>query len=504
MARTTLMSAKILLALATLLIGTQALAQDPPLTRSPIKHVVVLFQENVSFDHYFGTYPHALNLPGEQRFDAAPGTPAVDGLTRQLLEHNPNAANPIRLWRQLAATCDMDHEYSAEQEAFDGGKMDRFVESTYSPSGGCAPSMVMGYFDGNTVTALWNYAQHFAISDRYFGTTFGPSTPGAINLISGNTHGAVFVPRDPAVVPLPPATLIEDLDPAYDDCSDPDKPHLVMVGRNIGDLLNAKGVSWGWFQGGFKPNGTKHGKAFCGAKSGGADRVFDYSPHHEPFQYYAQTANPAHLPPSVPEKIGLPDQANHQYDLALFYDALAHGHLPAVSFVKARAFQDGHAGPSYSNPLDEQAHLVQVINAIMRSTYWRDTVIVLTYDDSDGWYDHVAPPIVNGSAIPGVDAYSGPGKCGTPEPNTYQGRCGYGPRLPLLIISPFARVNYVDHAVIDQTSIIRFIEDNWALGRIGDHSFDAKAGSLDGLFDFDASPAQTLILDEKSGAAAAP
>jgi phospholipase C len=490
-------------ALAMLLVATPTLAQ-PVLspTSTPIKHVVVLFQENVSFDHYFGTYPKALNLPGEQRFDAAPGTPPVDGLTPQLLEHNPNSANPIRLWRQLAATCDMDHEYADEQAAFNGGKMDRFVEATASPSGGCDASMVMGYFDGNTVTALWNYAQHFAMSDRFFGTTFGPSTPGAINLISGNTHGAILVPTKLPVVPLPILTVIDDLDPAYDDCSDADKPHGVMVGHNIGDLLNAKQVSWGWFQGGFKPNGTKRGKAFCGARSAGPGRVFDYSPHHEPFQYYAQTANPEHLPASAPEKVGYTDRANHQYDLTVFYDALAQGRLPSVSFVKAKAYQDGHAGPAYSNPLDEQVYLVHIINAIMRSPYWRDTAIILTYDDSDGWYDHVAPPIVNGSAIPGVDSYSGLGKCGSPEPGAYQGRCGHGPRLPLLVISPFARINYVDHTVTDQTSILRFIEDNWALGRIGDHSFDAKAGQLVGLFDFTTPRASRLILDEKSGAPA--
>ncbi len=187
------MRIRVLLLAVASFAAAPAVAQDQA-TRTPIKHVVVLFQENVSFDHYFGTYPHASNLPGEQRFDPAPGTPAVDGLTPQLLEHNPNSANPIRLWRQLAATCDMDHEYSDEQEAFDGGKMDKFVESTYSPMGGCEASLVMAYFDGNTVTALWNYAQHFAMSDRFFGTTFGPSTPGAINLVSGNTHGAVMVP----------------------------------------------------------------------------------------------------------------------------------------------------------------------------------------------------------------------------------------------------------------------------------------------------------------------
>jgi phospholipase C len=486
-------------AAALLIAATPALAREQP-TTTPIKHVIVLFQENVSFDHYFGTYPHALNLPGERPFAAAPNTPQVNGLTKDLLERNPNAGNPIRLSRQLAATCDMDHEYTAEQEAFHGGRMDRFVESTYSPAGGCAATMVMGYYDGNTVTALWNYAQHFALNDRSFGTNFGPSTPGAINLISGNTHGAYLIPRDPVVVPPPLGTVIEDPEPAYDDCSDPAKPHLAMVGRNIGDLLNDQRVSWGWFQGGFAPNSTRHGKAFCGAHSGGAGRIADYSPHHAPFQYYAGTANPEHLAPSSLDQVGLTDRANHQYDLAAFEGALARGNLPAVSFIKAKAYQDGHAGPTYSNPIDEQAHLVRVINAVMRSAYWRDSAIIIAYDDSDGWYDHVAPPIVNGSAIPGIDAYSGPGLCGKPAPGAYPGRCGYGPRLPLLVISPYARVNYVDHTLTDQTSIIRFIEDNWSLGRIGDSSFDAKAGPLTNMFDFAQPPTAPLLLDENSGA----
>ena len=161
-------------------------------TKTPIKHVIVMFQENISFDHYFGAYPNALNLPGETPFHAAPGTPTVNGLTAALLTANPNKANPYRLPPSQAATCDMDHDYTPEQKAFNGGVMDKFVEftSAYSDEKGCEPNGVMAYFDGNTVTALWNYAQHFAMNDNSFNTTFRPSTPGAINLVSGNTHGA--------------------------------------------------------------------------------------------------------------------------------------------------------------------------------------------------------------------------------------------------------------------------------------------------------------------------
>ena len=125
----------------------------------------------------------------------------------------------------------------------------------------------------------------------------------------------------------------------------------------------------------------------------------------------------------------------------------------------------------------------------MRSAEWKETAVIISYDDSDGWYDHVMGPIVNQSSVTD-DQLLGAGNCGTPKPSntggvTQNGRCGYGPRLPLIVISPWARKNYVDHRVTDQSSILRFIEDNWNLGRIGNGSTDAIAGTLDGMFDFD-------------------
>src|ERR1700747_2708690 len=164
-------------------------------TATPIKHLVVIFQENVSFDHYFGTYPSATNTSG-QPFTAKPGTPAVNGLTNALLTANPNGANPQRYSPTNindVLTCDQDHNYSDEQAAFDGGKMDKFITTVgtgtgTSPTGvACKSSDVMNYYDGNTITALWNYAQQFAVSYNSYGTTFGPAAPGAINLVSGNT-----------------------------------------------------------------------------------------------------------------------------------------------------------------------------------------------------------------------------------------------------------------------------------------------------------------------------
>ena len=223
-----------------------------PATATPIKHLVVIFQENVSFDHYFGTYPNAANPAGERAFHAASDTPSVNGLSTALLNNNPNAANPQRLDPNVPSqvvTCDQDHNYKDEQSAFDHGLMDKFVQDT-----GCAasPSTVMDYYDGNTVTALWNYAQHFSMSDNSFSSSFGPSTVGALNLISGQTHG-VTTPDIANTVDN--GTIIGDPRPLYDDCSPASstKAALSNNNKNVGDLLNAHNVTWGWFQGGFSP-----------------------------------------------------------------------------------------------------------------------------------------------------------------------------------------------------------------------------------------------------------
>ncbi|MGA9857421.1 MAG: alkaline phosphatase family protein [Solirubrobacteraceae bacterium] len=481
--------------------ATTTLAAHQPATTTPIKHLVVIFQENVSFDHYFGTYPHAANPGGEPYFQAAPGTPSVNGLTTSLLTRNPNGANPQRLDRSTPLTCDQDHNYTPEQQAFDHGLMDKFIPYTDTES--CSapdqtkPNLVMDYYDGNTVTGMWNYAQHFAMSDNSYGTTFGPSTPGALNLVSGQTHGAT-----PAALPGVTAngTDIGDADPTYDDCSAGST--IAMNGPNIGDLLNKQGVSWGWFEGGFTPTSATAGKAVCGSAHtnvGGAS-VSDYSAHHEPFQYYASTANPHHLPPTSTAMIGHTDQAKHQYDLSSFWAAVDNGTMPSVSFLKASRYQDGHAG--YSDPLDEQHFIVDTINRLERTRDWRSTAVVIAYDDSDGWYDHQIGPIVNQSSDPANDALSAPGQCGTATSplGGYQDRCGYGPRLPLLVISPYARVNSVDHTVTDQSSVLRFIEDNWSTGQIGDGSFDSQAGTLSNMFDFGGwDRAPRLFLDPVTG-----
>ncbi|WDO10406.1 alkaline phosphatase family protein [Streptomyces murinus] len=495
--------------------ATSAHGHGASSTATPIKHVVVLFDENISFDHYFATYPKAANTDGT-KFTASKSTPKdIDTLANAgLLKHNPNQYAPKRLSPSQALTCDQNHSYGPEQYAYNGGKADQFVQNTEVDkcSGGLfgEPGLAMDYYDGNTVTALWNYAQHYTLSDRSYSSNYGPSTPGALNLASGNTHGVVSI--DPATgkqtakpdsytVQSPDAhgvgTVVNDPDPAWDDCSDKDHTSsnalASMQGKNVGDLLNAKKVSWGWFQGGFRPStgwdGTSGSYAKCDTTHNnvGGTAAVDYSPHHNPFSYYKSTANPHHLPPKSVSEIGHNGQANHNYDLTDFSAALKAGHLPSVSFLKAGEYQDGHA--AYSDPIDEQHFLVNEINAIQSSPQWKSTAIVVAYDDSDGWYDHafVAPRNgstdtsvgSNGKATDSPACQKGPKAAGG-----YADRCGPGTRQPLLVISPYSKVNKVDHTLTDQASITRFIEDNWHTGRVGDASFDAKAGSLGGMFDF--------------------
>ncbi len=608
-----------------------------PGTTTPIKHVVVIFQENVSFDHYFGTYPNALDSDG-QTFKAAKGTPAVDGLlpatseslppelrhSTNLLYSNPNAAPPERLDSSPTGlpgdaggqlTCDQDHDYSDEQQAFDDDTMSHFVQSVGTASGTtpfgtpCKPNVVMDYYDGNTVTALWNYAQHYSLEDDSFGTTFGPSAPGAINLVSGDTGNvdtehmanspsvSTSTSPDGDITPngLGGYTLTSDAQPYYDDCSTRDA--VALNGTNIGEELNERDLSWGWFEGGFRPSTTYQEALADTGHTGQPDSTFipdefssyfasaanrpahssnqnlcssvhpigvalggtgqwgykdDYIPHHDPFQFYAATANPHHL--GVPavngvdtlnglREIGKDTQTyvsgvpqfntpNHQYDTSDFNQLveaiskreLPASALPAVSFLKAPGYEDGH--PAYSEPADEQAFVTNVIDELMRSPDWKNTAVVVNWDDSDGWYDHVYSGVTNPSQSVAdnltdtsltVSSTGTSGQCGgspqgteeTPFPLAdQQGRCGFGPRIPMMVISPYAKKNSVDSNLTDQASIINFVEYNWGLPGIPGSADqvlatrDADEGvpfDLAGMFEFGGKRDGKLYLNPTTG-----
>jgi phospholipase C len=558
-------------------------------TATPIKHLVVIFDENVSFDHYFGTYPYAPNPQGEPAFHAKPGTPQVNGLYNvitksgpagPLLTANPNGSNPVRLGHDDPETCDQDHDYTPEQLAADHGAEDQYPANTGNnltltqclaghsfngvqetvPAGSAASNAaVMDYYDGNSVTGLWNYAQHYAMSDNSYGTTYGPSTPGALNVTAAQTYGEICGPvndgssinntpcsapagldttdptqSDITAGPAQPAgtgTVIGDDDPTYDICSylphadrgdgDSAAGTITMGGTNVGDELTASKTTWGWFEGGFD-NGYVPGTGMtqpttaqiCSEAHTNVGGVLetDYSPHHEPFEYYASTANPMHTPPSSVAMVGKTDQANHQYDIADFWAAADTGHLPSVSYLKAPRYQDGHA--NNSDPLDEQTWLVTTINHLESLPTWKSTAVLITWDDSDGWYDSILGPLETQSQTPidaangSGDALTGDGQCGSmasqvPQTDTgapEQGRCGLGPRLPFLVISPFAKSNYVSSALSDQSSVVKFIEYNWHLPALGNGAADTLAGSIQDMFDFHGGGSnRPLFLDPATG-----
>ncbi|WP_426442600.1 phospholipase C [Bradyrhizobium genosp. P] len=509
-------------------------------TDTPIKHLVVIFNENRSFDHYFATYPKAANPTGSIPFVAKPNTPRVNNLANaNLLTNNPNlnpangtgATNPFRLDRTQANTKSQNHAYTPEQQAYDNGKADLFPEFTGRGTAGGVGAFgtngqVMGYFDGNTVTAFWNYAQNFAMNDNTYTGTYGPSTPGALEVVAGQTNGAVNIVGGSSSISDGQGglTLIGDTDPAYDQCSSATST-VLMTSKNIGDLLNAEQISWGSFMGGFdltltNTNGTtKCARSTFTSIVGAA--TADYIPHHAWFQYYKTTANPTHARPSSPAAIGHTyvdgskalDPANHAYDLEDFYAAVKAGNFPAVSYIKMPAYQDGHAG--YSDPLDEQVGNVELINFLQKQPEWHDTAVIIAYDDSDGWYDHAYAVPTSASYDPTADQVNGPGLCGLgaakqPQPKgligkPVNGRCGPGTRIPFIVISPFAKRNFVSHTRLTQASVVRFIEDNWLHGqRLGGGSFDESAESIMDLFDFDHDhsrddQASRLFLDPTAG-----
>ncbi|WP_274652596.1 alkaline phosphatase family protein [Paenibacillus humicola] len=386
--------------------------QAPAGLKSPIKHLVVIYQENRSFDNYFGTYPKA---PG---FIALPGTPSAnvipDGAYN--LDENGSKVAPFLFSNQELQTLDVDHSFDDMQKAVDSGKMDGFYMSSENHTKGSG-RIAMGYYDYNSIPAYWQYAQHFSLADNWFQPVFGPSTPGALYLVaaqSGNAGNPIKGDPVPAFGPLG---------------GDGGKRWEPLTYKNIGDELSAKDVSWAWYQGGY------------------AAADASYSSHHNPFQYFANFDKGAYT-----------KNVKDYHDLQQDIDAHK---LPAVTFVKGAYGDDEHPGLGNQSTPTAEDFTVQTINAIMNSDDWKDTAIVVTYDESGGYWDHAAPPQIK----PGPD-----------------GLAGAGPRIPALVISPYAKRNYISHTQYDTTSILKFIEWNWGVSALNNR--DASVNNITDMFDF--------------------
>ncbi len=312
----------------------------------------------------------------------------------------------------------------------------------------------MGYYDGNTTTALWHIAQNFAMNDNSYGTTFGPSSVGAINLISGQTNGVTQTLNgtgDETDGGAGSLTVIGDPDPIGDVCSISTRNQVTWAARISATPERAE-YQLGLVRGGIQ---SLHSESRTGPLAATAATpptftgVYRMRLYSSPFRRSSIT-----LPRPIQTTRGrLPFHHRQNGDAAIINTILttslrpsSAGNFPAVSFLKALGIQDGHAG--YSGPLDEQQFVFRSSISCSQRPDWSSTAVVITYDDSDGWYDHQIGPIVNQSTG-SADALTGPDACGngnTALPGVASdnphalGRCGYGPRLPLLVVSPLREV----------------------------------------------------------------
>ncbi|HEX2647519.1 MAG TPA: alkaline phosphatase family protein [Candidatus Dormibacteraeota bacterium] len=446
---------------------------------SPIKHTIILYQENISFDHYFGTYGHGAN-----------GIPAGSKLvhTNGALTWGPYSPTQLSGATQ-SRTCDVDHGYADMIKMSNHGAMDMFLQlgndktvtnpsansaatcpsfETAAPAPGAnLTALANGYYTGKAgdpnapLQNYWKLASQYTLADNFFQGVYGPSTPGAEWLVAAtnNTTG--------------------DPNPIGDKCDDYPAQINPQTIPNLGAEASKAGVSWAWFQGGFgtcttaNPTGT------------------GYSAHHDPFQYFSSTADLNHTYAMVPT-FNSPNSNQHQRDLSLLYDALSGTavggtvpKLPAISWVKAPAIDDGH--PGYSGPALEDAFIGELVAKLQASRYWKNTALFIAFDETGGWWDHVAPPDLGGPFATWVNGQPNFSGCQYPGvPGAACGEAGLGPRMPVLVISKFARHGFVDHTLLNTASLDRWVESNYELPALGVWgNRDRTAGSLRSAFNFE-------------------
>jgi phospholipase C len=424
--------------------------RERPLDR--INHVVVIYQENWSFDGLFGKFPGANGLA-----NAAATVGQVDRqgrpyavLPQPIDNRNKAAVQPDRRFPADLPVAPFDvglfvppadttgnpvHRFYQQIQQIDGGKMDGFV--AWTDVGG----LVMSYYDA-TDLPVGKLAQEYVLADNFFHAAFGGSFLNHAWLVCACTPVWPDAPVELRAKLDERGILVKDGDISPDGyvvntaytVNQPhpaDKKQLLpnQTFPTIGDRLNEKQISWAWYSGGWND-----------AVSGKPHPVFQF--HHHPFAYFANYAD------------GTPGRALHLKDEEDFATDLKQGKLPAVSFVKPLGPDNEH--PGYASLLQGQLHVAALVNAIRESPYWPDTVIIITYDENGGRWDHVPPPKVD--------------------------RWGPGARVPTVIVSPWAKRHHVDHTLYDTTSILKLIESRWDLRPLG--ARDAAANDLSNAFDF--------------------
>lgn len=442
-----------LFALVFLLASQHVFAAEPPVGLDKIRHIVVIYLENHSFDNLYGQFPGANGLT-----QASNGAPQTDltGKPYTILppvmntEHKPAEVDkrfpsdlpnkPFLINRYVPAdqkTGDLVHRFYQNQAQINGGHNDRFA--AISDAGG----LVMGYYEGRNLP-LWKYAEKYTLADNFFQGAFGGSFLNHFWLICACTPRYEHAPAEVAAVLDAEGKLLKDgavtpdgyavntLQPA----TAPIKPGTTPAKRlppqtmpNIGDRLSEKGISWAWYAGGWNDALAKH-----------PGENFQY--HHQPFGYFSRYAE------------GTQERAAHLKDAADFLKNITEGQLPSVSFYKPIGELNEH--PGYADVMAGEQHIADLLARIERSPQWQDIAVIITYDENGGFWDHVAPPLKD--------------------------RWGPGTRVPAIIVSPYAKRGFVDHTEYDTTSILKLIETRFGLPSLGER--DAKASDMANAFYF--------------------
>jgi phospholipase C len=387
-----------------------------PCPVSRVRHLVVVVQENHSFDNHFGRYCQA-------QAGSAPTCTDGPGCCERGPDTEPSGASPVNMDDAAHGRHDPPHSRACAIEAINGGKMDRFI------TGACGDPGNFAYADPQIIQPYWTLASTSALADRYFHPVVGASAANDIYL-----QYARWMFDDNQFAP----------DAVGHECSFIAQ-QMDFTAPSLAELLTDKGVSWAWYAEGYQTMKDARAQGRCpdapdACQFGVSTYPCVYDPADIPMQYHPRFR----------------DDPKYFRDYAQLLDDLETGKLPQVVFVKAIGYKSEHPG-LFTKLSPGVQFVIDLVQRVQVSEYGGDTLMLITYDEGGGYFDHVTPPADGSDGQP------------------------YGVRVPMLAVGPFARKNHVSHVTMEHSSIVKFVEWNWlgATGQLGARDVDvANLGSL--------------------------